>query len=105
MWISNQSSPYVVLVIPLLFETNQEDLADRILLIDCDEETQEARVKSRDGMTSTESKKIIRSQISREHRQKHADDIILNTGSKNALIHDIESIHLHYMALGKQPTH
>jgi dephospho-CoA kinase len=103
-WIPNQSGPYVILVIPLLFETNLSDFADRILVIDCDEETQVTRVKRRDGMTSTEAKKIIRSQISREYRQEHADDIILNTGSKEALIQDIKSIHIHYMALSKRTT-
>lgn len=102
LWISNQNSPYVVLVIPLLFETNQTDLADRILVIDCDEKTQETRVKSRDAMTYTEIHKIIRSQVDREFRLKNADDIIVNNGSKKELIRDVESIHIHYMTLSKR---
>ena len=79
---------YIVVVIPLLFETeNYLKLIDESLLIDCDEKIQFKRVLERDGLATDMIKSIIESQLSRDQKNKKADTIISNNYSK-ALLKD-----------------
>jgi len=88
-------------MVPLLFETNSYDSYDRILLIDCDIETQIIRSSNRDKQTPKEIKKIIIKQASREQRLSIADDIILNTSSLTSLHIEILKIHNKYLEIVK----
>ncbi|MDO2197054.1 dephospho-CoA kinase, partial [Escherichia coli] len=45
--LQNPKSPYVILVSPLLFETNQHELVNHTLLIDASEQTQIQRASQR----------------------------------------------------------
>lgn len=72
------SSPYCLLVVPLLIENNLMPLVDRILVIDVDTDTQLLRASMRDNNSKLQIQKIIDSQISRQERIAHADDIIDN---------------------------
>ena len=92
-------SPYVVLMIPLLVETGQQELVDRILVVDIPEELQLERVCERDGISIEEARKILASQAGRKERLAAADDVILNTGSKETLQESVERLHRHYLAL------
>jgi dephospho-CoA kinase len=98
-WISQQSAPYVVLVIPLLFETGQMSLADRILVIDCDESIQIDRVLKRDQLSRDQIKQIMASQVDRQTRLKGADDVIENNGSLEVLIEATERLHNEYLTM------
>lgn len=70
--------PYVLLVIPLLAETGANALLDRILVVDCDESEQLARLMSRDTVSEALARQILRAQASREARLQLADDVLLN---------------------------
>jgi len=75
---------YIVLVIPLLFETkNYISLIDESLLIDCDLETQIERVIKRDKVSKALANKIIKNQMNRQEKQLLADKVILNDGNIN----------------------
>jgi len=77
---------YIVLVIPLLFETkNYISLIDESLLIDCDLETQIERVIKRDSISKTLANRIIKNQMNRQEKQLLADKVILNDGNINHL--------------------
>ena len=77
---------YLVLVIPLLFETkNYISLIDESLLIDCDLETQIERVIKRDSISKTLANRIIKNQMNRQEKQLLADKVILNDGNINHL--------------------
>ena len=77
---------YIVLVIPLLFETkNYISLIDESLLIDCDLETQIERVIKRDSISKALANRIIKNQMNRQEKQLLADKIILNDGNINHL--------------------
>jgi len=77
---------YIVLVIPLLFETkNYISLIDESLLIDCDLETQIERVIKRDNVSKALANRIIKNQINRQEKQLLADKVILNDGNINHL--------------------
>lgn len=92
-------APYVVIAIPLLLEKGWQQEVDRILVVDCSEEQQLARTLLRDGGDSKTVHQIIASQISRSDRCAAADDIIHNEGSLSSLVHQVERLHQHYLAL------
>jgi dephospho-CoA kinase len=101
-WIAKQTAPYVVLVIPLLFETDQMSLADRVLVVDCDESTQIERVLERDQLAREQIQQIIASQVDRQTRLQGADDVIENNGSLEDLIEATERLHNDYLKMASQ---
>ena len=83
---------YIVLVIPLLFETkNYISLIDESLLIDCDLEAQIERVIKRDNVSKALVNRIIKNQMNREEKQLLADKVILNDGNINHLKIQLDS--------------
>lgn len=71
---------YQIHVIPLLVENDLQDQVDRVLLVDCAETTQVARLLARDGESEAGARRILAAQASRADRQASADDILLNEG-------------------------
>ncbi|MCU7829055.1 MAG: dephospho-CoA kinase [Candidatus Thiodiazotropha sp. (ex Myrtea sp. 'scaly one' KF741663)] len=97
-WLKVQSAPYAILVIPLLFETSQMTLADRVLLVDSDESLQIKRVSERDGLSREQITQILDAQVDRRTRLSGADDIIDNNGNLDDLIQATNRQHEFYMA-------
>jgi dephospho-CoA kinase len=90
----HKKAKYIVVVIPLLYESKHFlGLINESLLIDCDIEKQISRVKKRDNLGKDLILSIINSQMSRSHKQKKADKIILNDSSMNELEKKIMSFH------------
>jgi len=83
--IARSDVPYVILSSPLLLETSQDALVDRVLLIDVDTTLQRERVLRRDGSTATTVDAMIAAQWTREQRRSRADDVILNDGTLDEL--------------------
>ena len=92
------TSPYVILVSPLLFETNQYQLTQRTLLIDASEDLQILRASQRDGQSIEQIQKIIAAQMPRAEKLKIADDVILNDGHIEHLYRKLEPLHQQYLA-------
>ena len=83
---------YIVLVIPLLFETkNYISLIDESLLIDCDLKTQIERVIKRDRVSKALANRIIKNQMNRQDKQLLADKVILNNRNINHLKTQLDS--------------
>ena len=83
---------YLVLVIPLLFETKTyTNLIDESLLIDCSFRTQIERVINRDDVSEALANKIIKNQMSRDRKLFLADKVILNDGNIHNLKVQLES--------------
>lgn len=75
--LQKTGAPYVLVVVPLLVETGSyEGLFDRVLVVDCDEETQVHRALARGGWSEAEIRAMMAHQASREDRRARADDII-----------------------------
>jgi dephospho-CoA kinase len=92
--------PYVVIDIPLLFETNQYvPLISRSLVIDCELSDQIERVRKRDGMEIAMVQSIISQQVDRNTRIQRGDDVILNDGSIESLEDSIKKLHEKYLNL------
>lgn len=92
-------TPYVILVIPLLFETGQQALVDRVLVVDCPEAIQVERVRRRSGLSEPEIARIMASQVPRAERLARADDVISNQVDPEALLPQVKDLHRHYLAL------
>lgn len=70
---------YLVFVVPLLVESGRwRDRVDRICVVDCDPDTQVARVQARSGLTPEAIGRIMMAQASREARLAVADDVVMN---------------------------
>ena len=95
------TAPYCIICIPLLFETNQTDFVDRILVVDCPVEIQIERVKKRDKLPVKLIKSIIDSQVSRAYRLEKSDDIIDNSTSEATLAERVKNLHNLYFSLSK----
>ena len=89
---------YQVLVVPLLFDSPKYlSLVDRILVIDCDQETQIKRVKERSHLSRFQILQIINTHIKRNDQLKLADDVILNDGNVEKLRENISVLHQKYI--------
>ena len=98
-WLQACQAPYCILSSPLLLETQQVELVDRVLLIDIPEEVQVARTTARDGNSETQVKAIMAAQSSRAFKQSKADDIICNDQDLRYLESEIGKLHQQYMQL------
>jgi dephospho-CoA kinase len=80
------TSPYGLLVVPLLFETARlRPLVDRVLVVDCPEDVQVARVRARSGLAESEVRAIMAAQLARASRLAQADDVLDNSGPPGAI--------------------
>lgn len=97
--IEQLNAPYCILSIPLLFETKMEPAVDRILVVDCPVELQIERVSKRDKLDIKVIQAIIASQISRDYRRKHADDLLDTSQTDNPLAEQVKKLHNLYLSL------
>ncbi|MBK1640651.1 dephospho-CoA kinase [Chromatium okenii] len=95
------TTPYALLVIPLLFETGQQTVANRVLVVDVAEAVQIERVQQRSGLAPDEIQRIIASQIPRHERCARADDLLENSGAVTALLPQIAQLHAEYLRLAQ----
>lgn len=100
--LENSSSVYCILESPLLLETNQHEMVNRILLVDVSEQTQLQRTLQRDQSDAATIQAIIASQVSRENRRRKADDIIENESDIDTLQSRVAELHKYYTGLAKQ---
>jgi dephospho-CoA kinase len=94
------SSPYVIQMIPLLFESGRgRGRCSRVLVVDCTEEIQVERVMARSQLSRAQVEAIMAAQVSRAERVAGADDVVDNTGPPEALEARVISLHALYLDL------
>ena len=94
------TAPYALLVVPLLVESGEyRERVSRVLVVDCDEATQIARVMARNGLSVGEVRAIMATQVLRAERLAAADDVVLNDGTQDELGAPIEILHQRYLAM------
>jgi len=100
--IERAAGPYVVLVVPLLVESpGYRERVGRVLVVDCPEALQIARVRQRSELPEAEVRRIIAAQIPREGRLAAADDVIDNSGTITALQQQVRERHRQYLQLAR----
>ncbi|MBW8370183.1 MAG: dephospho-CoA kinase [Thiobacillus sp.] len=98
--LATLAAPYVLIVIPLLVETGgYREVLNRVLVVDCPEDVQTARVMARSGLAHDEVAAILAAQAGRSKRLAAADDVIVNTASPEALRSQVATLHRRYLAL------
>ncbi len=100
--LQSSSSAYVILMSPLLLETDQYKLVDRVLVVDASESLQLARASARDGNSPEQIERIMATQMNRQERLERADDVIHNHNDLNELQAQIDELHIHYLQLAKE---
>jgi len=93
------ASPYVLWVVPLLVENRLQRQADRVLVVDTDEETQLRRTLQRDNVSLEQAKRILAAQATRQQRLDCADDIIDNSGAPEKSLPQVAKLHQLYLKL------
>ena len=96
------NSPYALLMIPLLLETGQQSLVERVLVVDLPEALQIRRVQERSGLVPEQIARILASQVNRTERLTTADDVIDNSGDQQDLRPQVEQLHQTYLELARQ---
>ena len=95
-----QTRPYIILVVPLLAESPAfRQLVQRILVVDCNADTQVARVTARSQMDAAEVRSIIAQQTPRAERLQLADNIIHNDVGLDSLAEQVAVLHEQYSAM------
>lgn len=100
--LQGSQSPYTLLVSPLLFESGQSRMANRVVLVDAPVEAQISRTVQRDNTTEAGARAIVEAQMSREQRLSKADDIIINDQDLNHLYAQVDALHQQYLVLATQ---
>ncbi len=100
--LSNTTGPYTILETPLLLETDQHLLVDRVLVIDAPEELQMTRASNRDNNIEEQIRAIMKTQLPREERLDKADDILDNSGSLDHIERQVTELHHKYLTLAAQ---
>jgi len=93
---------YQLIVVPLLVGSRLLEFVDRVLVVDCDEETQIKRLLARDAETTEQARRILAAQSSRAERLEIADDVIANSGSLDATREQVMVLHETYSRLAER---
>ena len=96
--IASAETPYSIIMVPLIYETNSMSAYDRILVVDCDPSLQLKRASLRDDNSEELIQKIINSQCTRNDRLSIANDVIPNNDSLENL--KVRSLEMHNFYLG-----
>ncbi|WP_339511503.1 dephospho-CoA kinase [Pseudomonas sp. RL_15y_Pfl2_60] len=103
-YLAQATSPYAILVTPLLVETGQHALTQRVLVIDAPETLQIERTLMRDNTSLEQVQAILNAQATRQQRLQIADDVLVNDRDLIWLRSEVERLHTFYLTLrGGQP--
>jgi len=101
--IAAARAPYVIVVVPLLFETGAcMELVQRVLVVDCEETEQVRRVVAGRGLSADDVRRIMATQLPRAERLRRADDVVHNDGGVDALRSQVGALHARYLALARE---
>lgn len=97
--LARAESPYAILVSPLLIESGQYAMTQRILVIDVPQQLQIERTLQRDRISEQQIQAILKAQATREDRLSHADDVLVNDRDLAWLHSEVERLHHFYLTL------
>ncbi len=97
--LAKAKSPYAILVSPLLVESGQYRMVQRLLVIDAPAHLQIERTMLRDSSSQEQVEAILKVQIQREDRLRHANDVLVNDRDHAWLSSEVERLHHFYLTL------
>ena len=102
--ISKLDAAYCIVVIPLLLESNQRSLIDRILVVDVPEALQITRTMQRDHVSTSDVQKILAAQVNRSSRLAAADDVIDNSAGLEQVRIRVAELDQQYRSLARNTS-
>lgn len=103
-YLARAESPYAILVSPLLVESGQHRMTQRVLVVDVPEQLQLQRTMARDQASAEQIQAILNVQAKRDERLRHAHDVLHNDRDQAWLRSEVERLHNFYLTLrGGQP--
>ena len=104
-WILAQlqaaTSDYVILESPLLFETDQHQLVDAVLLVDVPVELQLERASARDNSDKQQIQRIVDAQMPRQIKRDRADFEFDNAQPLETIAPRVEALHQHFLSMAQ----
>lgn len=97
--LAGARGPYAILVVPLLLEKGWQRLVDRVLVVDAPVAAQRQRLMQRDGIDTAGADAILARQAGRAERLAAADDVLDNSGDREALAAAVGRLDERYRAL------
>ncbi len=89
--------PYVLLVSPLLLETDQHELVEKVIVVDVPVEVQIERTMGRDSNSREQVERIIAAQMPREQRLQRASAVIDNNQPSDKVAAEVQALHDAFM--------
>jgi dephospho-CoA kinase len=100
---SSTDAPYTLIVVPLLFESGRyTNWLQRVITVDCPEESQIARTMQRSNLDEPAVRSIMTQQLSREERLTLSDEVIINNVGLDDLKKQVVGIHHRLSALATE---
>lgn len=87
-----KSDAKIVLDVPLLIESNMQDMVDKIIVVKCDEKAQIQRLLKKKKYSEKDIRQIIKSQTPLKEKIKYADFVVDNSGAIEKTRKQVESI-------------
>ena len=100
--LNDANSSYVILVSPLLIESQQYLMCNQVIVVDVPISTQIERTMSRDNNDEAQVKNIITAQATQEARLKHATQVIENTQGLDFLDSEVTRLHPLFLQLANE---
>ncbi len=97
--IQQIDAPYCIVAIPLLIETGQANIVERILVVNAPKEAQINRTVNRDAVTPAEVEAIVAAQVGNDLRLSIADDVLQNDGELADIFPKVKALHAKYLSL------
>lgn len=91
--------PYQIIVVPLLVGSPMQQFMDRILVVDCHEDTQIRRLLARDAENEDQARRMLSAQACRQDRLAIADDVIANDSDLRNTRSQVHDLHNKYLML------
>ncbi|QSV56335.1 MAG: dephospho-CoA kinase [Dolichospermum sp. UKL201] len=90
--INESSANTLILVIPLLFEANLENLVNQIWVVSCSPQQQQQRLIERNNLTAEQAAARINSQLPIAEKIARADVVLDNSGNLESLLQQIDKV-------------
>jgi dephospho-CoA kinase len=96
-----RNSKFVIMDIPLLYETEQDEDVDYVIVISATENIQRERALARPGMTGEKLAGILFRQVPDSEKRQRADFVIENSGSLDQLHEQVEALVAKFNAMSR----